>query len=127
MLKMMLQLGLLAAGIGMAKTSYDNGSLNFANGLDLQPVITMIEQFANTARSSGFPGAKDAATGAETIISSIKGLDVAKTTPSAQGGTTPPANENAVPHAFYKSTPDKCAGELVIDFQTGVATCPASK
>lgn len=128
MLKMMLQLGLLAAAVGMAKTSYDNGSLSLANGLDLQPVIAMIEKFSDKAKTSGIPGSKDAATGADTIISSIKNLDITKPeTTNAQGETTTPASKNSVPHAFYKSTPEKCAGELVIDFQTGVATCPQEK
>ncbi|MHB1677811.1 MAG: hypothetical protein ACYCSS_09780 [Sulfuriferula sp.] len=84
MFKTMLQLSLIAAGIGLAKAGYDNGTLNFSNGLDFQPVIAAIQQFANTMKNSGAPGSQDASKGAETAINAIKNLDIAQKTSSLQ-------------------------------------------
>ena len=127
MFKTTLQLGLIAAGIGLAKAGYDNGALNFSNGLDFQPVIATIQQFANTMKDSGVPGSQDASKGAKTAINAIKNLDIAKKPssiqPEQQGAVMENKSSSNTLHAFYKSTPEKCAGELTIDFQTGIATC----
>lgn len=127
MFKTMLQLSLIATGIGLAKAGYDNGTLNFSNGLDFQPVIAAIQQFLNTMKNSGAPGSQDASKGAETAINAIKNLDIAKNPSSIQlkqqGVIMENKSSSNTLHAFYKSTPEKCAGELTIDFQTGIATC----
>ncbi|MHB0991730.1 MAG: hypothetical protein ACYC0M_10685 [Burkholderiales bacterium] len=127
MFKTMLQLSLIAAGIGLAKAGYDNGTLNFSNGLDFQPVIAAIRQFANATKNSGTPGSQNVANGAETAITAIQNLDIAKNPSNIQSKRKGAVRENNSSsntlHAFYKSTPEKCAGELTIDFQTGIASC----
>ena len=127
MFKTLLQLSLIAVGIGLAKAGYDNGTLNLSNGLDFQPVIAAIQQFANTMKNSGVLGSQDVANGAEIAINAIKNLDMAKNPssiqPKQQGAIMGNKSSSNTLHAFYKSTPEKCAGELTIDFQTGIATC----
>ena len=133
MFKTLLQLSLIAAGIGLAKAGYDNGVLNFSNGLDFQPVIAAIQQFENTTKSSGIPGSQDAVNGAETAITAIKNLDIAKnpnlpnTQTKQQGARQDSDFSSHALHAFYWSTPEQCAGELTIDLHSGVATCPSKK
>lgn len=131
MLKTLLQVGLIMAGIGLAKSSYDNGSLsNLANEMNFQPIITALQKFSDTAQTSGLPGSQSAVDGTKTAIDTIKQLNIQKQ-PSQDSnqisnqssGTINSAPHASVPHAFYKSTPEQCPGELTIDLQTGVAGC----
>lgn len=131
MFKTILQLGMLAAVAGMAKSSYDNGAFS---GINFQPVISAIQKVSGMVQGSGLPGSQDAATGANMAIDAIKNLSIAKdpsSTPEisqqAAGTSAKDIPKNAVPHAFYKSTPEKCSGELTIDMQSGVATCPGTQ
>ena len=125
MFKTMLQLAMLAAVIGVAKSSYDNGAFT---GIDFQPVTSMIQKAADMMKSFGVPGGQDASEGAGAAINAINNLNIAKQHDDGQKGAqnaseAVQSGARDVPHAFYRSTPEKCPGELTIDLQSGVATC----
>ena len=125
MFKTMLQLAMLAAVIGVAKSSYDNGAFT---GIDFQPVTSMIQRAADMMKSLGVPGGQDASAGAGAAINAINNLNIAKHQDDSQKGAQDApemAQDSArdMPHAFYRSTPEKCPGTLTIDLQSGVATC----
>ena len=125
MFKTMLQLAMFAAVLGIAKSSYDNGAFT---GIDFRPVTSMIQKAADMMKSIGVPGSQDASEGTGAAINAINNLNIAKQQVDVQKGVqnapgTVQSDARDVPHAFYRSTPEKCPGELTIDLQSGVATC----
>ncbi|WP_126448266.1 hypothetical protein [Sulfuricystis multivorans] len=115
MLRMLLQLGLLAAGIGLTASSLDSQTL--------QKVKSSIRDLATMFRQSGLPGSQEAASGVDKAASAVQSAAHAQTNAAPERGTVAPEEQTAHPKAFYNKLPEECHWEKVIDPASGNVSC----
>ncbi|WP_141056633.1 hypothetical protein [Tepidiphilus succinatimandens] len=110
MLRLVLQLGLLAAGIGLAASNLDSQTM--------QKIASSIRDFATTLRQSGLPGGQEAASGMDKAADAVQSAAPAQANVTLERGEADPP-----PKAFYNKLPDECHWEKVIDPASGDVSC----
>ncbi|MEO1767701.1 hypothetical protein [Thiobacter aerophilum] len=116
MLRLVLQLGLLAAGIGLAAS-------NLLDNQTIQTLTSSIRDFAATLRQSGLPGGKEAASGIDKAADAAQSAAPALATTGQARDTAAPEEQTAPKKAFYNTLPDECYWDKLIDPATGKVSC----
>lgn len=110
MFRLLLRLGLLAAGIGLVASNLDRQTM--------REIESTIRDLATMFRQSGLPGGQAAASGMDRAADAFVTLERGKAAPEEQ---TAPLK------AFYNKLPDECHWEKVIDPATGEVSCSVPK
>lgn len=115
MLRLALQLGLLAAGIGLAASHLDSQTM--------QKIESSIRDLAVVFRQSGLPGGQGAASGMDKAADALQSAAPAQANVALERGAAAPEEQTAPPKAFYNKLPNECHWEKVIDPASGEVSC----
>lgn len=112
MFRLLLRLGLLAAGIGLVASNLDRQTM--------REIESTIRDLAAMFRQSGLPGGQAAASGMDRAADALQSAAPAQANVTLERGTAPLK-------AFYNKLPDECHWEKVIDPATGEVSCSVPK
>lgn len=115
MLRLAMQLGLLAAGIGLAVSHLDSQAV--------QKIESSIRDLATMFRRSGLPGGQGAASGMDKAADAVQSAAPVLANTVSTHGTTAPKDQTAPPKAFYNKLSDECYWDKVIDPASGAVSC----
>lgn len=115
MLRLALQLGLLAAGIGLVTSNMDSQTL--------QKIASSIRELAVMFRQSELPGGQEMASEMDKAADTLQSVESVKTDVMSDRGTAAPEEQTAPLKAFYNKLPDECHWEKVIDPASGKVSC----
>ncbi|WP_156509232.1 hypothetical protein [Ralstonia mannitolilytica] len=110
-----MQLGLLAAGIGLAASNLDSQTL--------QKIASSIRDLASMFRQSGLPAGQEAASGMDKAADALQSAAPAQTNVALEHGAAAPEEQTAPQKAFYNKLPNECYWEKVIDPASGEVSC----
>lgn len=112
MFRLLLRLGLLAAGIGLVASNLDRQTM--------REIESTIRDLAAMFRQSGLPGGQAAASRMDRAADALQSAAPAQANVTLERGTAPLK-------AFYNKLPDECHWEKVIDPATGEVSCSVPK
>lgn len=115
MLRLLMQLGLLSAGIGLAASNLDSQTM--------QKIESSLRDLAATVRHSGLPGGQEAASGMDKAADTLQSAAPAQTNMAPERGAADPKEQTAPPKAFYNKLPNGCYWQKVIDPASGELSC----
>jgi len=117
--RLLLKLGLLAAGIGLAASNLDRQTM--------REIESTIRDLAAMFRQSGLPGGQAAASGMDRAADALQSAAPAQANVTLERGEAAPEEQTAPLKAFYNKLPDECHWEKVIDPATGEVSCSVPK
>jgi hypothetical protein len=115
MLRLVMQLGLLAAGLGLAASNLD--------GETIRKLGSSIRDLAAIFRESGLPGGQGAASEMDKTADALQSAVPAHAAASLDRGEGAPEGQTAPQKAFYNKLPSECHWEKIIDPATATASC----
>lgn len=115
MLRLALQLGLLAAGIGLAASNLDSQTM--------QKLESSIRDLASMFRQSGLPAGQEAASGMDKAADALQSAAPAQANMALERGAATNEEQAAPRKAFHNKLPDDCHWEKVIDPASGTVSC----
>jgi hypothetical protein len=115
MLRLALQLGLLAAGIGLAVSNLDSQTV--------QKLQSSIRDLATMVRQSGLPGGQETESGMDRAADSLQSAAPAQSNVALERGAAAHEEQTARPKAFYNKLQDECHWEKVIDPASREVSC----
>lgn len=115
MLRALLQLALLAAGIGLAASNLDSQTT--------QKIASAIRDLGAAFRQGNIPGSQEAASGMDQAADAVQSASIAQARVAREPGRDAPEGQVAHPKAFYNKLTNECQWEKVIDPEDGTVRC----
>lgn len=115
MLRLALQLGLFAAGIGLVASNLDSQIL--------QKIASSIRDLAVMIRQSELPRSWEAASGMDKAADALQSAAPAQTIEAQERGTAALDVQTSPLKAFHNKLPDDCLWEKIIDPASGKVSC----
>lgn len=116
MLRTLLQIAMLAAGIGVAASTLDSQTT--------QKIASSIRDLGMVFRQSEVPGSREAASGMERAADMVQAATVTQARAEREPvRNAPPEGHTTHPKAFYNKMPDECHWEKIIDPSDGRVEC----